>query len=456
LFLCDFCRPAIKIAPTMASNSTHNIRTFLLGRVLGLQRHEYAAVVWSFAYFFCVLSSYYVLRPVRETMAVGSGPNTIPLLFTGTFVVMMFATPIFGWVASRYPRRVFLPWVYYFFLSHILIFWFVFSWQIDADQKPIWLGRVFFVWVSIFNLFIVSVFWSFMVDIYSREQGRRLFGLIASGGSIGALIGGIATSAIVLKIGYNNLFLLAAALLAFAIICISQLKKWVKKDKKNDVQESFNSEKALGGSSFSGIADVFRSRYFSAIAAASLIASLLGNALYMFTAQLVDIEITGDDERTLFFSNLNIAANAISFVVQMLIVRRVVDRFGIGVSLSILPLLSVAGFALLALDPVLAVVATLTFLRRGLGFGFSKPSTNMLYSVVTTEGKYKTKNFIDTAVFRFGDAAGTWFIRAFMGLGITGVSIIMLPFAVIWAVIAVWLGRDYRRQARRLNESNIA
>jgi len=434
----------------MADNPTSKLRNLLFGKLLGLKQHEYLAVAWSFAYFFCVLSSYYILRPVRETMAVGSGPNTIPFLFLATFVIMMLVTPIFGWVASRYPRRTFLPWIYLFFLSNILIFWFVFSNRIDDGQDHVWLGRIFFVWVSIFNLFIVSVFWSFMADIYTREQGRRLFGIIAAGGSIGALIGGIATSAIVLRVGVENLFPLAASLLLAAIICISQLKKWVSEEHQDDTSVTIQSDDALGGSSFSGITQVFQSRYFGAIATASLIASLLGNALYIFTAQLVEVEITGIDERTRFFSNLNIAANAIAAIVQAGVVRHIVRRFGIGTSLSILPILSVAGFVWLAVDPVLTVVAVLTVLRRGFGFGFSKPSTNMLYSVVAAEDKYKTKNFIDTAVFRFGDAAGNVVIVFLLGLGITGVSIAMLPFAAIWCVIALWLGRDYKRQALAL------
>ena len=440
----------------MTSNPILKFRTFLLDRVLGLEPHEYIAVAWSFAYFFCVLSSYYILRPVRETMAVGSGPNTIPLLFMATFIVMMLATPVFGWVASRFPRRTFLPWVYLFFVSNIIFFWIVFSRQVDDGQNHVWLGRAFFVWLSVFNLFVVSVFWSFMADIYTQEQGRRLFGIIASGGSIGALLGGVATSAIVLKVGFENLFPLAAVLLSFAILCLSQLKKWVVEEHQDEVADTVDSRESLGGSSFSGITHVFQSKYFGAIAAASLIASLLGNALYMFAAQLVEIEIPGADERTQFFSNINIAANTIAFIVQAVVVKHVVSRLGIGISLSVLPILSIVGFALLAVDPVLAVVAILTLLRRGLGFGFSKPTTNMLYSVVTAEERYKTKNFIDTAVFRFGDAAGTWVIKAMMSLGIAGVSIAMVPFALVWMLIALWLGRDYRRQASQLSRSGIA
>ena len=174
----------------MAGNPLTKFRTFLFDRVLRLERHEYLAVAWSFAYFFCVLSSYYIIRPVREAMAVGGGPDTIPFLFIATFLTMLVVTPIFGWIASRYPRRVFLPWIYLFFASNALIFLAVFSLAVDQGKDYVWLGRIFFVWISVFNLFVVSVFWSFMADIYTREQGRRLFGVIAAGGSIGALLGG--------------------------------------------------------------------------------------------------------------------------------------------------------------------------------------------------------------------------------------------------------------------------
>ncbi len=449
----------------MANNPTSILRTFLLNRTLGIERHEYVAVAWSFAYFFCVLSSYYILRPVREAMAVGSGAGTIPYLFLGTFAAMMVATPIFGWVSSRYPRRTFLPWVYLFFISNILIFWFVFSQLVDDGTDHVWLGRAFFVWLSVFNLFVVSVFWSFMADIYTRDQGRRLFGFITAGGSIGALIGGAATSAYVIEIGFQNLFPIAASLLFLAIVCIRQLRGWVAHEHEEEIDETVESNKPLGGNPFSGITHVFGSNYFLAIVACSIIASLLGTALYMFAAQLVEESIPGANARTEFFSNINFWTNLFALLGQMFFVRHVVVHFGIGRSLAVLPLLSVAAFVLLAFDPVLAVVAFLTIARRALGFSFSKPTTDMLYSVVTPEEKYKTKNFIDTAVYRFGDIVGTWSVKlmmgltiggvSFVGLSITGVSLVMLPFAVIWSVIALWLGREYKRKALALKEKGV-
>ena len=446
------------MADTMPNSSSDTVQANLFGRILGPQKHEYVAVAWSFAYFFCVLSSYYILRPVRDSMAVGSGPNTIPWLFFGTFMTMLIASPIFGWVASRYPRRQFLPWVYLFFISNILIFWLVFSIAIGQDSDHVWLGRVFFVWISVFNLFVVSVFWSFMADIYTREQGRRLFGIIAAGGSIGALIGGSATSILVVRIGFQNLFPIAAALLLIAIFCITRLRYWVEKSHADDEMDTAASKKPLGGNPFSGITHVFSSRYFTGIAVSSIIASLLGTALYMFMAQLVEQAIPNADEQTQFFSNVNNATNALALLGQLLLVKHVVRRFGIGVSMSLMPIASVAGFILLAAEPTLAIVALITIIRRALGFGFSKPTTDMLYSVVSPEEKYKTKNFIDTAVYRSGDLVGAWGIKGLTlaGLSIPAISVVMLPFAAIWAFVAMWLGKDYRRQAKTLKESGIA
>jgi AAA family ATP:ADP antiporter len=442
------------IGPMTADADTAN--NSLLNELFGIRRDELVAVAWSFAYFFCVLSAYYIIRPVRE-MVSSAGPDTIPYLFIGTFVTMMFATTVFGWVASRYPRRTFLPWVYLFFISNIVIFWFVFSQAIDDEHEYVWLGRVFFVWVSVFNLFVVSVFWSFMADIYTREQGRRLFGFITSGGSIGALLGGLVTSRMVVDIGFQNLFPISAAMLLIAVFCISRLKDWVHHEHEDEIEQTVESDKPLGGSPFAGITHVLASKYFLGIAVSSVIASLLGTALYMFAAELVNEAITSADERTRFFSNMNNWQNLLALLIQMFAVRQVVTRFGIGRSLVLFPIVTIIGFAVLALDPTLMAVAVLTVVRRALGFGFTKPSTDMLYSVVTPEEKYKAKNFIDTAIYRGGDVVGTWTIRlmSVLGMGMAAISTVMLPFAALSAAIALWLGREYKRQAKQLRMSGV-
>lgn len=437
-----------------ASTLDESQRGFL-NRLFGIEKHELVAVLWSFAYFFCVLSSYYILRPVREAMAVGSGPDTIPYLFVGTFVAMLVATPIFGAVASRFPRRIFLPWVYLFFIANILIFWAVFSQALKDDGEYIWLGRVFFVWLSVFNLFVVSVFWSFMADIYTRDQGRRLFGFITAGGSIGALIGGVATSSLVVTIGFQNLLPISATLLLVAVFCIRHLREWVHREHEDELSQTVESDNPLGGGPLDGITHLFSSKYFLGIAIASVIASLLGTAQYMFAAELVEEMIPQTNERTQFFSNINNWTNALALVSQMFLVKQVVSRFRIAGSLVLLPLVSVIGFAILAMEPTLAVVAFVTIARRAVGFGFAKPTTDMLYSVVTPEEKYKTKNFIETAIYRGGDVVGTWTIKLMSALGIAGISLVMVPFAIVWAVIALGLGRDYRRRAMALRTSGI-
>ncbi len=193
-------------------------------RLLGIEQDEFAAVAWSFIYFFCILSAYFMLRSVRDAMAIASGVKNIPWLFTGTFVLMLIATPAFGWLTSKYPRRIFLPWIYYFFIANILIFYLVFTYAHIYDLSEVWIGRAFFIWLSVFNLFVVSVFWSFMADIYSRQQSRRLFGIISAGGRTGALIGPLVTSVLVVPIGFRNLLPLSATLLLLAVFCVYRLR----------------------------------------------------------------------------------------------------------------------------------------------------------------------------------------------------------------------------------------
>jgi len=436
------------MAATMSSQTTAAPAPGPLERILGLKAGEQVAVGWSFVYFFCVLSAYYMLRPVRETMAVESGVGYIPLLFSSTFVVMLLVAPVFGWVASRFPRKRFLPWVYLFFIVNILLFYGGFTYAMETDQSFVWLGRVFFVWISVFNLFVVSVFWSFMADIYSHEQGRRLFGVISAGGSAGALIGPIATSALVVPIGFQNLLPVSAALLLFAVYCITRLRHWVETEHVQELNITAASSQPLGGTALGGLKAVSRSRYLLAISMGSVIASLMGTALYMFMTQLVGAEIAGADERTRLFGYIDGATNGLALVGQLLLVNRSVRRFGVGATLAILPVVSLAGFAILAISPALIAVAILQAVRRGIGFGFAKPTNDMLYSVVTPEEKYKAKNFIDTAVYRGGDLIGTWSVKFVWALGISGISLLMLPLALAWLVIAVWLGRDYQRRDR--------
>lgn len=425
-------------------------------RMLGIEDQEFAAVAWSFVYFFCLLSAYYMLRSVREAMAIVGGTENIPWLFTGTFVVMLLAAPLFGWVASRFPRKSFLPWVYYFFICNILLFFAAFNYAEASGANQVWIGRAFFVWLSVFNLFVVSVFWSFMADIYSKEQSRRLFGIISAGGSTGALVGPLLTSALVVPIGFRNLLPLSALLLGFAVLCVFRLRRWATERHGHDSAGSIDSSKPIGGNALAGIKLLATSPYLGAIAAALVIANFLGVATYMYMAEMVKVTFDDTDRHTQVFAILDAVQNALSFIGQLLVVRFSVRKLGVGITLALLPLVSALGFALLALNPVFIVIAALQVLRRSITFGLTKPTSDMLYSVVSAEERYKAKNFIETAVYRGGDLLASWTIRFIGGIGLAGVALVCVPLSLIWIALALRIGREYRRRDNALPDASTA
>ena len=416
-------------------------------RALGIRRDEFVAVAWSFTYFFCLLAAYYMLRSVRETMAIVSGVRNIPWLFTGTFTVMMLATPVFGWVASRYPRKTFLPWVYYFFIANIVLFYGAFSYAQANDLPQIWIARSFFVWISVFNLFVVSVFWSFMADIYSKEQSRRLFGVISAGGSAGAFLGPLFTSMVAVQIGFKNLLPLSALLLLFVVYCVYQLRNWASANETRPRDIAVNSSKPIGGSAFDGFKFVLTSPFFGAIALSLLIANFLGGATYYYMADLVSQTFPDTDRQTQVFALLDATTNLLAFIGQLFVVRLSVKKLGVGWTLAVLPLVSVVGFLLVAINPVFAILAGLQVIRRSVGFGLTKPTNDMLYAVVTLRERYKAKNFIDTAVYRGADVVTAFTVRAIGAMGgLSGLALLCVPLAIAWTTLAFWVGRQYRER----------
>ncbi len=421
-----------------------------IARFLGLKPGEFFAVSWSFAYFFCIFSAYSMLRPIRDAMGIVSGVSTLAWLFTGTFTVMVFVAPIFGWIASRFPRKQFLPWVYYFFIANILIFYAVFTYAQNRELDQVWIGRSFYVWLSVFNLFVISIFWSFMADIYSREQSRRLFGVISAGGSTGGLVGPFITGTLVVPMGFKNVLPLSALLLLAGVICIYRLRRWVRQHEDDAHSDTVESSKAIGGGYLEGIRLVIAKPYFRAIALALILANFVGVVAYFYLLELVSITFESTDGHTQVFSWIDFTINGFSFIGQLILVKHSVKKLGIGATLALLPIVSVIGFALLAIHPVFTVMAGLVIFRRSLAFGFSKPTNDMLYAVVTAEEKYKVKNFVETAIYRSGDAIAAWTI-VLSGIGISGIAVVCLPIAAIWTAIAFWLGRDYKRRDKALS-----
>lgn len=411
-----------------------------LKRWVRVEPSEIVAVVLAFVYFFSLLCTNYILRPIREEMGIAGGIDNLQWLFTGTFVAMLTLVPLFGWVAARYPRKQFLPYVYYFFLANILIFYALFT----SDIKHAYVARAFFIWLSVFNLFVVSVFWSFMADIFSDPQAKRLFGFIAGGGTIGALTGPVLTASLVGIIGVNNLLLIAAGLLALPVLCIQGLARWTKKSGiDRDPQKEAESDRPMGGSIFSGIPLVLRSPYLLGIGALILLYSTLATFLYFEQAALVENAFSEPEQRVALFAGIDFSTNAITILVQVFLTARIVERLGLAWTLALIPLGVAVGFLVLGLAPVLGVLVVMQVLRRAGNFSLTKPAREMLYVVLGKEEKYKAKNFIDTVVYRGGDAVSAWAYTGLRAIGVSlaGVAFVAVPLAGIWAWVSFRLGR---------------
>jgi AAA family ATP:ADP antiporter len=411
-----------------------------LQRLIDVRPGEGTAVFWAFCYFFSLLSSYYILRPIRDEMGVTAGIDQMHWLFTGTFAAMLLVVPAFGWITSRYPRRRFLPYVYGFFIANILLFYVLFESGLPTEQ----VAPAFFIWLSVFNLFVVSVFWSFMNDLFGNEQARRLFGFIAAGGTTGAIAGPAATAILVRHLGTSQMLLFSAALLALAMLCIARLVAWQRTVPRPAPEASRDEEQdaALGGGILDAIPLVLRSPYLLGICVLILLYASLSTFLYLQQAQIVRDAFDDSATRTAVFAGMDLAVNTLTLLTQLFGTGRLVRWLGLGRTLALIPLLLGLGFLLLGVFPVLPVLVVVQVLRRAGNYAIMRPAREMLYVVLTREEKYKAKNFIDTVVYRGGDALSSWVYAGMRGLGLSLSTIAWLavPLSLVWAWVALRLG----------------
>jgi AAA family ATP:ADP antiporter len=398
---------------------------------------EVRALLWSFAYFFCLLAGYYILRPLRDEMGVAGGVRNLQWLFTATFLVMLAAVPCYGALVARLPRRVFIPLVYHFFVFNLAVFWLLLT--LDLERQIV--ARVFFVWISVFVLFAVSVFWSFMADLFSSEQGKRLYGFIAAGGSAGALAGPAITIGLAQVLGPVNLLIVAALLLEAAVLCAMRLER------KNEIVRK--SEPAMGGGPLDGIAMVLRSPYIAGITLWVSLMSVAATFLYFEQASIVAAASDDPAVRTRIFAAVDLAVGLLTLGVQFFATGKLIARFGIGAALALLPLVFAAGFAVLAAAPVLAVVIAFQALQRTANFAISNPAREVLFTVLARDEKYKAKNVIDIVAVRGADAVGGWFFTALRSLGmeVRSIPLVAIALAVACLVLAAALGRAQERRA---------
>jgi AAA family ATP:ADP antiporter len=414
----------------------------LLARAVDVRPAEVRALLLAFAYFFCLLSSYYVLRPLREEMGIASGVQHLQWLFSGTFAAMLAAVPIFGWVVARLPRRRFVPLVYRFFAANILVFFLLFT----LDAGPVAVARAFYIWVSLFNLFVVSVFWSVMADLFTNEQGRRLFGFVAAGGSLGALVGPSLTASLAVPLGPINLLLIAVVLLELAVQCATALMRHASSPASAEARPM---ESAIGGSIVAGFTEVLRSRYLAGICLYMLLFTSTSTFLYFEQATIIAGSFGDPAERTRLFALIDLAVGLLTLLTQLFATGRLIRRLGVAGALVAAPLLTAAGFAALAMAPTLALVIAFQALRRAGNFALSQPAREVLFTVIGREAKYKSKNFIDTAVYRGGDALSGWTFAGLRGLGLdlASMALIAVPLALVWCATGLYLGRREARAA---------
>ena len=419
-----------------------------LRRLSNLHRGEGPAVFWSFAYFFSLLSSYYMLRPIRDEMGISAGLENMHWLFTGTFIAMLLVVPVFGWLTSRYKRQQFLPYIYLFFIANILLFYVLF----ESEPAVAHIAPVFFIWLSVFNLFVVSVFWSFMTDLFANEQAKRVFGLIAAGGTLGAIAGPLFTATLVQQIGMGRMLLVSAGLLALAVICIGRLIRWQETAGPTGGLDKAGMqaiERPLDGGILDGVRLVFRSPYLIGICALILLYATLSTFLYFQQAQIIKDAFADSETRTAVFAGIDLAVNALTLFLQIFVTGRLVKWLGLGMTLALIPLLLSTGFLALALLPILPVLVTVQVFRRAGNYAIMRPAREMLYVVLSREEKYKAKNLIDTVIYRGGDAASSWVYAAMrgLGLGLSTIAWIAVPLSLLWAWIALQLGHRQKALA---------
>lgn len=408
-----------------------------IASLTGAESEELVPLCWSFLYFFCLLCGYYMLRPVRDEMAIQGGVQHLPWMMTATFVTLLTATPFFGYLSARLPRDRLLLSVYAFFGSHLIGFFLIMS----SHVAPQWIARLFFVWLSVFNLFVVSVFWSFMADIFTPDQGSRLFSVIAAGGSTGAVLGPLLTTVLTYAVPIPALMLVSTGFLAVCWFCIRALDVWSRQRPARGIDRG---GEAIGGGTWAGMRLALSSPYLLGICGYLFCLTTTATFLYLEQTRLIGEQIVSPQGRTRLFAMMDLAVNVLTFVTQFFVTGPMIRRFGLASALVVLPAVSVAGFALVGLMPLLLVFIFFTVVRRVGEYAIAKPAREVLFTVLTREEKYKAKNFIDTAVSRGGDAATGWMVSMVktLGVGVTQMALVLVPLAGLWA----WLGWSLAKQ----------
>jgi ATP:ADP antiporter, AAA family len=413
----------------------------LFAKIVDVKPNEVRALWLSFVFFFVVLAGYYVIRPIRDNIGANNFEN-LWWMFTVVLITMIAANALFSAIVSRMSRRRFIPIAYRFFIVNLVIFFFLM--RMAPPGKQPWVDGCFFVWVSVFNLFATTVFWSFMTDLFTTEQGKRLFGFIAVGGSLGGILGPIITASLVHHVSTGVLLLICAAMLEVAAQSVRFFPAEFRTQDPHG--ESAVAEKPIGGGIWEGITHICRSPYLFGLFLFILLYTLTSTWTYFQQAELTKVGFTDRAARTAFFAKLDFSVNTLTLFLQVFLTGRLMKFLGVTVTLLFMPVLSLFGFAAMGIAPVIAMLATFQVARRASTFAFMRPAREVLFIVLRREDKYKAKSFIDTFGYRCGDQLGAWSYKGLqeLGLGLSAISFIAVPVVAGWCALGVWLGRKQR------------
>jgi AAA family ATP:ADP antiporter len=425
--------------------------TNLLQRLFNVRREEGLPVLLAVLFFFCVLTALMVLRPAREALGMQRGIETVRWLFIGTAVVTLLVNPVFGWLVSRFPRLQFISATYIFFAGSLLAFYLIMV--LAPGAIGVTTGEVFYVWFSVFNLFATMVFWALMADRFTLEQGKRFFGLIAVGGTCGAIFGPWLASLLARPLGTPALLLISVGFLLLALAAawgVARLRPEMSSSGGGpQAAPTTDEHERIGGSAWEGLRAVFRSRYLLGVAAYAIITAILATFIYFTRLQMVAAIGQGVDARTTLFAQIDMITQIATLVLQALIAGRLMKRVGVPITLALLPLTAALGFIGLAIVGTLAALIAFEASFRAVQRAFMRPARETLYTVVRREDKYKAKAFIDTFVYRIGDVAGAQLEGALgrLAMGLAAVASVAVPLSLMCAALAVWLGRAQQRIA---------
>jgi AAA family ATP:ADP antiporter len=415
----------------------------LFSKIVDVKPNEVRALWLGFIFFFVVLAGYYVIRPVRDNIGANFSEN-LWWMFTVVLVTMIVANALFSAIVARMSRRRFIPIAYRFFAANLIIF-FVLMQFVPPGKQP-WIDGCFFVWVSVFNLFATAVFWGFMTDLFTTEQGKRLFGFIAVGGSLGGILGPIITASLVHRVSTGVLLLICAAMLEIAAQCVRYFPTDFRGQHRG---ASADAEKPIGGGITEGITSICRSPYLFGLFVFILLYTLTSTWAYFQQAELTKAGFVDRAARTSFFAKLDLSVNTLTLLLQIFLTGRLMKFLGVTVTMLFMPVLSLFGFAAMGAAPVLTVLAVFQVARRASTFAFMRPAREVLFTVLRREDKYKAKSFIDTFGYRCGDQFGAWSYGGMqaLGLGISTISYIAVPLVACWCALGIWLGRKQRQLA---------